>query len=231
MPGLKTTTYGTGDYSWLLNTDGLDEAVSGVIDVSTFTAGTHYPDGYFPSGLPVHIDDRDVIRPWTDTATVNEVQTVTITGTPTGGTFTLTFSGQTTAAISFDATAATVQAALVALSNVSAGDVTVTGGPGPGTAYTVTFGGAYFNQDVPAMTATGSFTGGITPAVAVTTATAGVPGARLGFLKGDWKTDGVADVNCAVVTRGNIKTAKVVAILPTFVVPSLAAQPQFAFWS
>lgn len=68
MPGLTTKTYGTGDYSWLVNTDGLDEALSGVLDVSTFTAGTHYPNGYFPCGLPVRVDDRDVIRPWADVA-------------------------------------------------------------------------------------------------------------------------------------------------------------------
>jgi hypothetical protein len=110
-------------------------------------------------------------------AGLDEVQTVTITGTPTGGTFTLTFSGQTTAAIAYNATAATVEAALAALSNIRDEDITVTGGPGPGTAYTVTFdggwGGAYDGANVAAMTATGSFTGGSTPAVAVTTATGG----------------------------------------------------------
>ena len=53
MPGLVTKNYGSGDFSWLLNTDGLDESVTGVIDVSTFTAGTHYPNGFIPSGLPV----------------------------------------------------------------------------------------------------------------------------------------------------------------------------------
>ena len=42
--------------------------------------------------------------------TTDEVQTVTITGGPTGGTFTLTWGGQTTAAIAYNATAATVQA-------------------------------------------------------------------------------------------------------------------------
>ena len=47
----------------------------------------------------------------------------------TGGTFTLTFDGQTTAPIAYDATAAPVQAALEALGNVEPGDVVVTGGP------------------------------------------------------------------------------------------------------
>src|SRR5262245_46081762 len=69
----------------------------------------------------------------------NEVQTVTITGSPTGGTFTLTFGGQTTAPIAYNATAVQVQAALEALSTIGFPNVRVTGGPGPGTAFSVTF--------------------------------------------------------------------------------------------
>lgn len=121
MPGLKTTQYGSGDFSWMRNTDGLDEAITGVVDISDFTGGTHFPDGYLPSGLPVRIDDLDDIRPWADVA-----------------------------------------------------------------------------------------------------------GAKLGFLKGDWKTDGVEDVNVAVITRGNIKIAN----LPiAFTEPATAAQPRFFFGS
>jgi hypothetical protein len=104
----------------------------------------------------------------------SEVQTVTITGGPTGGSFTLTFDGATTAAIAFDATAATVDSALEALATVGAGNVSVTGGPGPGTPWTVTFTGALEATDVPQMTATSSLTGGTSPAVAVTTTTAGI---------------------------------------------------------
>src|SRR5262249_41925037 len=52
----------------------------------------------------------------------DEVQTVTLTGNPTGGTFTLTFSGQTTAAIAYNASAATVQSALQALSSIGSGN-------------------------------------------------------------------------------------------------------------
>lgn len=108
------------------------------------------------------------------TTATNEVQTVTITGSPTGGTFTLTYSGQTTAGIAFNAVASAVQAALEALSNLAPGDVTVGGGPGPGTPYTVTFGGTLAVTDVAQMTASGaSLTGGTTPAVAVTTTTPG----------------------------------------------------------
>jgi len=99
----------------------------------------------------------------------NEVQTVTITDTPTGGTFTLTFDGHTTANIAYNASAANVQAALLALTNLDTGDVTVTGGPGPGTPYVVTFGGTYANEGVPEMTAASALTGGTNPAITVTT--------------------------------------------------------------
>jgi hypothetical protein len=107
-------------------------------------------------------------------AGVDEVQQVAITGSPTGGTFTLTFSGQTTSAIAYNAAAADVQSALEALSNITPGDVTCTGGPLPGTPVSVSFaGGTYDGTDVPQMTATGSFTGGTSPAVTVTTTTPG----------------------------------------------------------
>lgn len=112
----------------------------------------------------------------------NEIQTVTITGTPAGGTFTLTYSGQTTGSIAYNATAATVRTALEALSNIDVGDVAVAGGPGPGTPYVVTFGESLAAEDVAQMTATGSFTGGTTPAVAVTTTTPGAVGtAAIGY--------------------------------------------------
>ncbi|KPI31341.1 hypothetical protein OV320_2557 [Actinobacteria bacterium OV320] len=106
-------------------------------------------------------------------AGTDEVQTVTITGTPTGGTYTLTLSGQTTSAIAYNATASAVQSALEGLSNLAPGDVVCAGGPHPGTPVTVTFGGDYDGEDVPQMTATGSFTGGTSPAVTVSTTTPG----------------------------------------------------------
>jgi hypothetical protein len=103
----------------------------------------------------------------------NEQQTVTITGTPTGGNFTLTYNGATTANIAFNAAAAAVQTALEALVNVGTGNVAVTGGPGPGTPYVVTFQNALGKQNVNQMTAAHTFTGGASPAIAVTTTTPG----------------------------------------------------------
>ncbi len=101
---------------------------------------------------------------------VSEVQTVTITGAPDGGTFTLTYAAQTTAAIAFDATAATVLAALIALSNLAPGDVTVTGAAGG--PYTVTFDITMGNVGL--MTGDGALlTGGVAPAVVVAVVTQG----------------------------------------------------------
>lgn len=104
------------------------------------------------------------------TAPADEVQTVTVTGA-TGGTFTLTFDGQTTAGIAYNAAASAVQSALEALSNIGAGDVTVTGTAGG--PYTVTFAGALADMNVPQMTADGASLTGTSPTVTVTTSTQG----------------------------------------------------------
>ena len=104
----------------------------------------------------------------------NEVQTVTITGTPTGGTVTLTFRAATTGTIAYNATAAAVEDALEAISTIGDGDIRVTGGPGPGTPWVVTFINDLGHQDVPLMTASGAgLTGGTTPAIGVVQTTAG----------------------------------------------------------
>lgn len=53
MPRLSSETFGAGDQSWLDSTHGLRNARTEVLDISTFTANTHYPDGYIPSGTPL----------------------------------------------------------------------------------------------------------------------------------------------------------------------------------
>lgn len=69
---------------------------------------------------------------------VPEVQVLTTTQAASNGTFTLTYEGETTAAIADDADAATIQAALEALSTVGPGDVVVAGA-GPSQLGTTTF--------------------------------------------------------------------------------------------
>lgn len=107
----------------------------------------------------------------------NEVQSIAISGSPTGGTFTLTYDGQTTGAIAYNASAAAVQAALEAISNIDSGDVACSGGPLPGTAVTVTFQNKLGGKNVSLLTANSSgLTGGSTPTVTPSTTTAGVRG-------------------------------------------------------
>lgn len=106
-------------------------------------------------------------------AGANEVQTITTTGTPTGGTFTLTFRGQTTAPIAYNASSATVQTALRALGTIGSTGVTCGGGPLP-TGVTVTFGGDLATTDVPLLTANYSaLTGGTAPTVDIAASTPG----------------------------------------------------------
>lgn len=100
-----------------------------------------------------------------------EIQTVAITGSPTGGALTLTLGAQTTAAIPHNATAPTAQMALEALSNIGEGNVKVSGGPFPGTAMTVTFIGKLQGKAQPLMTATPSLSGGTSSTANVTRTT------------------------------------------------------------
>lgn len=51
--GQITETFSQDKRDWLQGDHGTDIAVSVTLDVSTFTAGTHYPDGYIKSGIPL----------------------------------------------------------------------------------------------------------------------------------------------------------------------------------
>lgn len=114
-------------------------------------------------------------------AGTNEVQTITIGGTPTGGTFKLGFNGWTSAAIAWSATNATlvanIDAALEALPSIGTGGVvtavgTMTAGIGT---ITVTFSGANVQRRaVPTMTVVDNSLTGTTPTVAVAETTPGV---------------------------------------------------------
>jgi hypothetical protein len=107
---------------------------------------------------------------------VSEVQTLTITGTPTSGSFKLRFGGQTTASIAYNAAAADVVTALEALTTIGTGGVTATGGALPGTAVVITFAGTLANTN-PGLIEVGveSFGGGTSPAVAIDVTTHGIP--------------------------------------------------------
>jgi PKD repeat protein/type 1 glutamine amidotransferase len=133
----------------------------------------------------------------------NETQTVRVTNA-TGGTFTLTFNGQTTAPIAFNATAAAVQAELEALSNVDPGDVVATGGPVNTANVAVNFRGAYSQTDVPQTTADASGLTGTTPVATVATTQ-----------EGDWYVAPYVDARRSAMNtndlRGKVLRIKVAA--------------------
>lgn len=120
----------------------------------------------------------------------NEVQTVTVTGAPTGGNYRLTIFGQTTGTIAFNASNATLQGLLDALDAFEPGDVVVSG---TATARVLTFGGQYATEDVPQVTATNiALTGGTAPTVTTATTT---PGVRTPKVVDPYGTGGVIGFN------------------------------------
>lgn len=117
-------------------------------------------------------DDVGAIGPY-QPASGDATLALAITGTPTGGTFTLTLAGDTTAAIVHNPLSSDIQIALEALENVSPDgeDLTVTGS---GTSFSVVFtAGGRYDGVTPTLSATSSLTGGSSPAVGVSTSTAG----------------------------------------------------------
>ncbi|MHC4511569.1 MAG: flagellar filament capping protein FliD [Planctomycetota bacterium] len=94
---------------------------------------------------------------------------------PNSGTYTVTYEGQTTAAIAFDATPAEIQAALETLSTVNAGDVTVDGGADGLDDGAVTFTFSTALGDVSMISVDGSDLGPGGASVTVVETTKGVP--------------------------------------------------------
>jgi hypothetical protein len=147
------------------------------------------------------------------------VQSVTLTGTPTAGTFTLTAGSQTTAPIAYNATSSAVQSELNALTGYSG--ITVTGGPGPSTAWVVTFPAS----ETP-VTLTGSGAA-LTPsgavAVAVTTAEVQSSNAATALLGASWLDAGlIADTG--IVQKVTESSKAVYAFGITSAVRTLVSQ-------
>jgi hypothetical protein len=138
--GYKSITY------TVLSTDDRDDVVDAIVtkwnssskyEFAEVTAAVEYDDSYDEAvrtgGITLTADTPGIpfIVLWTiGDSSGNEKQIITIMNTATGGTFTLTFSGQTTTDLDFDATAAEVESALEALTSIGAGNVSVTGDNG-----------------------------------------------------------------------------------------------------
>lgn len=118
--------------------------------------------------------DQGKVGPYEPGGVVTE--SVSIPVDATGGTWTITIQGETTAAIAFNATAAAVQAAVDLLPGINPGDIIASGGPGNAggtTPYVLSWNplGPYAGVDAPPITTgAGSLTGGAGTATPTTTA-------------------------------------------------------------
>jgi hypothetical protein len=50
---IQTQNFSGGDYTWLGSEFGTCATKSATLNASLFTTGTHAPNGYYPSGLPL----------------------------------------------------------------------------------------------------------------------------------------------------------------------------------
>lgn len=126
-------------------------------------------------------------------ATDDNVQTLSAAGPPTGGTFTVEINNVVSAPIAYNATAATIQAAIQAMANVGSGNAVCSGGALPGTPVVVTFQGALADADVPEMVINGASLVGGSVSVAVNDTT--------GFF--DSLSGGAAPVSLAVLSTSD----------------------------
>lgn len=103
-------------------------------------------------------------RDYMDQAPNYGQQLITVTGSPSGGTFTLLYEGVATGAIAYNATATVVQTALRAHAAIGSGGVNVTGRAG---VWTAKFQGALATDAGPLTLGTNSLTGGTAPSVTI----------------------------------------------------------------
>lgn len=116
---------------------------------------------------------NDYVPVLAGSAPVNEIQTITIVGSPTSAEFRIGFGTDVTSQTFTDeSTAAEIQSGIASLGSVGIGNVLVSGSAGG--PYAVTFTGAYAGINVPALTIVDAeFVGGTTPAINVVQTTPG----------------------------------------------------------
>lgn len=143
-----------------------------------------------------------VLGQMTTLTATNDVQTLTFGGTPTGGTFRLSFNGVLTSAITFDTTAggaplaANILAALIALPQIGTGNVTVSSSL---TVPAVTFTGDLASRWQPLiLVADNSMTSATTATLSIAHTTGGRAANGLYRAYDDAQTDGTNIARCAL---------------------------------
>lgn len=177
-----------------------------VLDRSAFDLVSAFPNGFIPSGIGL----AEVVATGLYIPYVNQTNpSYSIVVDATSGTWTIAVEGQTSAAVAFNVSAANLKAAIAALPNVAADDITVTGGPGAsggGTPYVVTFvAGQYAGTTGPVVAvadvdlAGGGDTVAVTPtAGGVTTPVGEAVGRGLLFATVAYDRDSTGDIAAAL---------------------------------
>jgi Flp pilus assembly protein TadG len=138
-----------------------------VLDSGVAGHGSGNPSVHIPGFITVRLDFTYPYQ--------GAIQSVTMNGSPTGGTFTLTFNGSTTAPIPYNASASAVQSALASLASVGGntnndGTSNVKVLLNPDSSYTMYFQNALANQTLQVMTSNSTLlTGGSSPVATVST--------------------------------------------------------------
>lgn len=144
------------------------------------------------------IDVRTVVEA---RASRNEVQQVSIATDPVGGTFTLSFQGQTTSALAYNASASTVQTALLALSTIGSGNCQVSGvAGGP---WLVEMRGSLAATDLPLMNGNATLLTLSATAAVVTLQVAIPTGPNWWTNEDNWSLGHVPNVNEIATFEGN----------------------------
>lgn len=165
---------------------GLEQIKSCFFDASTLTENSEgrfiVPIGSF---ITKSTEDPTKVKIYEKKGTnANAVQTLTETGEPTGGTFTVTYGGVTSEAIKYNATIAEIASALVKMSTFATSEnVAVTSTeskPINEKAAKVEFKGELGNQPQPLLVVNSAgLTGGTTPKVTPTTTTPGTTAEKI----------------------------------------------------
>lgn len=183
LVGNRTTAdlgLGAFEHVWISNRQDLDNLSTYTCEIGSAEGCERFSFGFVNSlGFKMNRDDIELTghlyggklaTSSLDSITLSQgpssVQTVSVNGAPTGGTFTLSFNDAETSPLAYDAAASAVESALTALPTVGLGNATVAGSDGG--PFAVTFGGALAHKRVGPVTADASdLTGGTTPTVTV----------------------------------------------------------------
>lgn len=194
------------DRRWLISEHGTQFTPGCTLDITQFTANTHYPNGFIPSGMAIgKITASGLYGPYLPRA--DETVVIAETGSPTGGSSAPIYGGITgTTAAPYNATATQL---LAALNSIPALNGNVKVNSGTTFPFTIEFIGSLAGTNTGAITWAAGLTGGSTPVITSTP----TDGGALGGSDGRQTNRGLLFSSVRVVRSNGSVLAKVGAAL------------------